>query len=185
MIVLSNPMRPVALGLFAVTLLTPFGCKSAGGEGAGQSGAGISGPLTMLPQYQSRAPRKCSKVTSPPSVAVATMLVQCTMEADSLFGVGLIQDVQLEIGVPRPFVYQTDAGFPGIDLNAKVYPLRGSYTGYLCKTINNQNPQGKSCVVSAVPEADGWCYKTSFGDWKCRMQGLVPKMVAGPPPTAF
>ena len=181
----SSRMRPLTLCPLVLMLLTPFGCKSAGGEGAGQSGAGISGPLTMLPQYQSRAPRTCSAVKSPPSVAVATVLVQCTMETDSLFGVGLIQDIKLEIGKSRPFVYQTDAGLTGIDLDAPVYPLQGSYTSYLCKTITNQTPVGKNCVKSAVPEASGWCYRNSFGDWKCRMQGAPPKMEAAGSPTAF
>jgi hypothetical protein len=180
-----NRVRQVGLCLFVLTLLTPFGCKSADGEGAGQSDAGISGPLTMLPQYQSRAPRTCSAVKSPPSVAVATVLVQCTMEADSLFGVGLVQDVKLEIGKSRKFVYQTDAGLTGIDLDAPVYPLQGSYTAFLCKTITNQTPAGKSCVKSAIPEASGWCYKNSFGDWKCRMHGAQPKMEAAAAPTAF
>ena len=89
MMILSKNMRPAAFCLFAVTLLTPLGCKSAGGEGAGQSGAGISGPLTMLPDYNTRAPRTCAKVTSPPSAAQAAGLVQCTMESVSAFGGGL------------------------------------------------------------------------------------------------
>jgi hypothetical protein len=178
-------VRPFALCFFVLTLLTPVVCKSANGEGAGQSGAAISGPLAMLPQYQSRAPRTCAKVKSAPSEAVATILVQCTMESDSLFGVGLIQDIKLEIGKSRPFVYQTDAGLTGIDLDAPVYPLQGSYTSYLCKTITTQTPAGKNCVKSVVPEASGWCYRNSFGDWKCRMQGAPPKMEAAGPPTAF
>jgi hypothetical protein len=107
------------------------------------------------------------------------------MEADSLMGVGLVQDVKLQVGKPRPFVYQTDAGFPGIDLDAQVYPLQGSYTAYLCRVIDNIQTAGKNCVKSAVPQATGWCYKTSFGDWKCRMQGMVPQMEVSGAPTTF
>jgi hypothetical protein len=136
--------RSLALCFLVLMFLIPLGCKSADGEGAGQSGAAISGPLTILPQYQTRAPRTCSKVKSPPSEAVAAVLVQCTMETDSLFGVGLIQDIKLEIGKSRRFVYQTDAGLTEIDLDAPVYPLQGSYTSYLCKTITTQNPAGKN-----------------------------------------
>ena len=106
-------------------------------------------------------------------------------QTDSLFGVGLIQDIKLEIGKSRSFVYQTDAGLTGIDLDAPVYPLQGSYTSYLCKTITTQTPAGKNCVKSVVPEASGWCYRNSFGDWKCRMQGAPPKMEAAGSPTAF
>ena len=184
--ILSNHMRPMALCLFAFTLLTPFGCKSAGGEGASQSGAGISGPLTMLPEYQARAPRTCATVKSPPSAAQATVMVQCTMDGLSATGLGLIQDVKLEVGSSRPFVYWTDAGLEGIDLKADVYPLRGSYTGYFCTLISaSLNPPGQSCIKSVVPVAQGWCWKTSFGDWKCKLQGGAPKMEPGAPPTTF
>jgi hypothetical protein len=185
MMILTQNTRPVALCLFAFTLFAPFGCKSADSEGAGLSGAGISEPLTMLPEYQSRAPRKCAKVTKPPSAAQAAVLVQCTSEFLSPTGVGLVQDVKLEMGKSRPFVYQTDSGLTGIDLEAPVYPLRGSYTGYLCRLISNMAPAGQSCVKSVVPAASGWCWKTSFGDWKCTMNGLVPQMESGAAPTTF
>jgi hypothetical protein len=186
MIVLSPKMRPLALSLFVLTLLTPLGCKSAGGEGAAQSGAGISSPLTMLPEYNARAPRTCSTVKSPPSAAQATVLVQCTMDALSYTGLGLIQDVKLEMGSPRAFVYWTDAGLDGIDLKADVYPLRGSYTGYFCTLVSaSLNGPGQNCIKSVVPVAAGWCWKTSFGDWKCKMQGGAPAMVNGPGPRTF
>ena len=186
MTIFSSKMRPVALCLFALTLLTPLGCKSAGGEGAAQSGAGISGPLAMLPEYNARAPRTCSKVTSPPSAAQATVLVQCAMDSKSYTGLGLIQDVKLEMGSSRPFVYWTDAGLAGIDLNAKVYELRGSYTGYFCTLVSaSLNPPGQNCIKSVVPKAQGWCWKTSFGDWSCKMQGGAPDMVNGPGPKTF
>ncbi len=180
----SNRMRLVAYCLFVVTLSTPFGCKSA--EGAGQSAAGVSGPLSTLPQYGSRAPRTCAKVTSPPSVGLAAVLVQCSMETDSAFGVGLVQDVKIDMGKSRKFVYQTDAGLPGIDLDAMVYPLEGNYSAYLCRTINNMSPAGANCIKTLMTNAVGWCYKTSFGDYKCRMQGGASQMVMGQPaPIAF
>jgi hypothetical protein len=186
MMIQSTRMRPVALCLFALTLLTPFGCKSADGEGGAQSGAGISGPLTMLPKYDARAPRTCSKVTSPPSAAQAAVLVQCTMDAESYTGLGLIQDVKVDMGSSRPFVYYTDAGLAGIDLNAKVYELRGSYTGYFCNLVSaNLNGPGKNCIKSVVPKAQGWCWKTTFGDWSCKLQGGAPDMVNGPGPKTF
>jgi hypothetical protein len=178
--------RPVALCFFVLTLLTPLGCKSAGGEGSGQSGASISGPLTILPEYDARAPRTCAKVTSPPSAAQAAVMVQCTMDGLGATGLALTQDVKLEIGSPRAFVYYSDAGLAGIDMNAPVYPLRGSYTGYFCtKWGGSLVPIGHNCVVSAVPAAQGWCWKTSFGDWSCKMQGAAPNMANGAGPKTF
>jgi hypothetical protein len=112
-------------------------------------------------------------------------MVQCTMDSIDPTGLTLTQDIKLEMGVSRPFVYNTDAGLAGIDLNAQVYPLRGSYTWNFCRTIGNGVPAGASCVKNVVPVAQGWCWKTSFGDYKCKMQGAAPKMEAGAAPTTY
>lgn len=179
-------VRRLALCLVVLTLFAPLGCKSADGQAAGVgAGSELSGPLTMLPEYQARAPRKCSAVTKPPSAAQATVMVQCTMDALSDTGLGLVQDVKLEMGSSRPFVYWTDAGLSGIDLNAKVLPLRGDYTAYFCRLISNMAPAGRSCIKTVVTEAKGWCWKTSFGDWKCKMQGGAAKMGEGAAPTTY
>jgi len=176
-------VRNLTLCILALTFFFPLGCNSSSGQGSGST---VSGALTMLPDYQARAPRTCSAVTSPPSVSTATVLVQCSMDGLSATGLGLVQDVTLQIGKSRPFVYYTDAGLPGIDLTAQVYPLQGSYTAYFCRLINNMSPAGQSCIKSVVPTAQGWCYKTSFGDYKCRMQGGAPKMEQGmPAPQTF
>lgn len=178
--------RPVALCFFVLTLLTPLGCKTAEGTGPSTSPASISGPLTILPEYDARAPRTCAKVMSPPSAELAVVMVQCTMEGLSNIGLQLFQDVKVEMGAPRPYNGYSDAGLAGIDTNAQVYPLRGSYTGYFCtKWGGTLVPIGHNCVVSAVPAADGACWKTSFGDWNCKMQGGAPQVTAGPGPKTF
>jgi hypothetical protein len=111
------------------------------------------------------------------------------MDASSAFGVGLVQDVKIEMGKARPFVYSSDAGLSGIDLNAQVIPLRGSYTAYLCNTISNMAPVGHSCIKSPVPMAVGACWKTSFGDYKCKLQGApggsLPKSEFSGAPKTF
>ena len=186
MMILNTCARPVALCLFALTFLTQLGCKSSGGDGPGQSVASISGPLTILPEYDARAPRTCAKVTSPPSAALAAVMVQCAMDGLGATGLALTQDVKLEMGSPRPFVYNTDAGLAGIDMNAPVYPLSGSYTGYFCNLVSaSLNGPGKNCVKSVVPKAQGWCWKTTFGDWSCKLQGGAPDMVNSPGPKTF
>jgi len=181
---LSVPARRFALCLFAITILTPFGCKSA--EGAGAGGADISGPLTMLPDYNTRAPRTCTKVISPPSAGQAAVMVQCTMDSLSATGLSLVQDVKLDLGAPRAFVYYSDAGLAGVDLNAKVYPLRGSYTAYFCTLSSaSLNPGGQNCLKSVVPVSQGWCWKSSFGDWACKLQGGAPDQVVSVGPKTF
>jgi hypothetical protein len=183
-------MSQVVLSLVVLTSLSALVCKVASSQSAGNTGAGsqISGPLAMLPEYQAREPRKCSTVKTPPSVSQAAIMVQCSMDGLAPTGLTLIQDVKIEMGSPRPFVYRTDAGLAGIDLNAQVYPLRGSYTNYSCLKVGAPLvPPGHSCIRSAIPESMGWCWKSSFGDFKCTMHGgATPKMEQGmPAPTTY
>src|SRR6185437_11446426 len=183
---LRGRSRQLAHGFSALMLLSSFGCEIACCQTSGDTG--FSGPAAILPEYQARAPRKCASVTKPPSVAQAAIMVQCSMDGLGSTGLSLIQDVKIEMGKPRPFVYQTDAGLAGIDLSEQVYPLRGSYTGYFCTKIGGTLvPAGHSCIRSAVPESQGWCWKTSFGDYTCKMHGgATPKMEPGmPAPTAY
>ncbi|HTD28760.1 MAG TPA: hypothetical protein VK660_05175 [Xanthomonadaceae bacterium] len=178
--------RNVALCLSALTVLSAAGCNSTDAQAAGQTGtSGLSGPVTMVPEYQARAPRKCASVTQQPSSAQATIMVQCSMDGLTATGLGLIQDVKLEMGASRPFNNWSDLGLSGIDSNAKVVPLRGSYTGYFCGLVGTA-PAGHTCLKSVVPVAEGWCWRTSFGDYKCKMQGSAPNMESGmPPPTTY
>jgi hypothetical protein len=176
--------------LLAVTVLAPLGCNGAGGQ-ASAAGKDVSGPPVYDAVHQARLPRKCASVTSPPSAALAVVLVQCSMEAlDGTMGGGnlsLVQDVKLEMGNPRAFLYATDSGLEGIDVEAKIIPLRGSYTSYFCGPVNNMAPAGHSCMRGVAPDAIGWCWKTSFGDYKCAMLAKsAPAMVPGmPAPTAY
>ena len=182
---LSVHKHSLALCFSALTLLASLGCDRAGGQAPG----GSSSTPTILADYQSRAPRVCASVTSPPTVAQATAMVQCTMDATSAFGVGLVQDVKIEMGKARPFVYYSDAGLSGVDLEAQVIPLRGSYTAYLCNKISNMAPVGRSCTKSPVPMAVGSCWKTSFGDYKCKLKGApggsLPKSEFAAAPTTY
>jgi hypothetical protein len=183
MILSARPLK-LALCLFALTMLSPLAITNAGGQAPGSE---ISGPPVLLAEYQARAPRTCTKLKTAPSLAQAVALAQCAMDGISSGQLFLTQNVNIEMGTQRPFVYQSDAGLSGIDLNAQVYPLRGSYTGYLCNKIGSMYPAGHSCLKSDVPEATGKCWKTSFGDYKCLLKGAVPKMEGGmpPPPVSY
>ena len=169
----SLSARRSAFCLLALAILTPLGCKSAGGEGASQVTVGnLSGPPVILPAYQGRAPKKCATVNNPPSPELAAAMIPCSMDQESSLGLTLFQDVKVQMGTPRAFIMATDNGLSEVDVNAMVYPLRGSFTAYGCRYISNMAPAGQSCGVSPVPEAKGWCWKTSFGDWKCRFDTI-------------
>jgi hypothetical protein len=175
---------PVATCLLAFTFLSLPGCKSADTLAAGSgSGSDLSGPPVLNARFQAREPRKCSKVTSPPSLSQAAALIQCSREHMDAHEDWLTQDVQVEMGSPRAFIYQTDAGWPEIDTSSKVIPLRGSWTGYDCAGIGEVlGVQGKNCMKSVVPSATGACWKTTFGDWKCDESGPINQTTFNEPP---
>lgn len=175
MMFIARHTRMAEMVVFGFVLLSSFGCMSSNGEGAGQAGPGsLSGPPVILPEYQGRAPKKCASVTKTPSAALAAEMIPCTMDSLTSMGLTLFQDVKVLMGTPRPFVMATDNGLSEIDMNAMVIPLRGSFTAYGCRYISNMAPAGQSCGISPVPEAKGWCWKTSFGDWKCKFDTIFP-----------
>jgi hypothetical protein len=189
---LSARAFSLALCLFPFILFAPFGCKSAGGQASGTgAGSDISGPPVFDAVHQARLPRKCTTVTKPPSAGQAVVLAQCSMEAlDGTMGGGnlsLVQNVKLQMGTPRAFLYQTDAGLEGVDVEAKITPLRGSYTSYFCGPVNNMAPAGHNCMKGEASDAVGWCWKTTFGDFKCALLAkAAPAMVAdNPAPTNY
>ena len=170
--------------LIVLALLSPLGCKTAAGAGS-VSATDLSGPPVILPAYEGRAPRTCKSVASPPSTAVAAELVQCTMDNLSAIGLRLMQDVTVQLGTPRPVVLSTDDGLSEIDLKSSVYPMRGSYTSFFCRAINNMVPAATSCLLASVPAGKGWCWKTSFGDWKCKFGEFVVADRYGPAPKIY
>jgi hypothetical protein len=65
---------------------------------------------------------------------------------------------------------------PGIDTSFPVYPIRGSYQKYQCGHTQGSwvYKPGQNCDLITTPQASGVCYKTSFGDWACRMASVDP-----------
>jgi hypothetical protein len=183
--------RSLALCLSVVAMLAPLGCKGAGGQASSGGSNDLSGPPVFDAVHQSRLPRKCASVTSPPSAAQAVVLAQCSMELlDGTMGGGnlsLVQDLKLQMGAPRAFIYATDARLDGINVEAKITPLRGSYTSYFCGPANNMYPAGHNCSRGVASDAIGWCWKTTFGDYKCALLAkAAPDMIAdNPAPTTY
>jgi hypothetical protein len=187
-------MRPSAqpvnfsLCLLALMMFAPLACNSAGGQAAGSD---LSGPPVLDPVHAGRLPRKCAAVTKPPSIAQAVVLAQCSMEGlDGTMGGGnlsLAQDIKIQMGTPRAFIYQSDAGLAEIDVGAKVTPLRGSFTQYFCTPANNMTPAGHNCMKRVEPDAVGFCWKTNFNDYKCAITfaGSPPFLAGYPAPTTY
>jgi hypothetical protein len=158
-----------ALCLSTIGLLALPGYRESTAQAAG---ADLSGPPFFSQKWETRQPRECSKVTSPPTAAQAAALVQCTMEYQSSQVVSLMQDVKVEVGGARPFMAE-DSAFSQIDPAGKVYPIRGSEKMYLCGPVleSVMHSQGKNCSYFVQSKAEGRCWKTKFGDWRCSLAG--------------
>lgn len=167
--VMKKYVRSWALCCLALTLLATPGCKSAGGEGGGQSG--VSAPVQVNTEFATRDPRQCTGFTAQPSVADATILVQCTMDGKSDGFINLVQNVKVQLASPRAFIYESDSFLKEIDVKAQVIPLRGSLTDFGCSPANTVTPAGENCESYDIPSGTGRCWKTTFGDWKCSLGG--------------
>lgn len=174
--------RSFALFVLAGMLTALSGCNRNDVQAAGKgSTSEVSGAPTFNETYQARNPRICAKVTSPPSAAQATALVQCSTESDTTGSstplITLITDLEVEIGSPRNFMPGPDY-WSNIDPSAKVYPIRGHGTMWQCSPVP-QYPAGQNCVSypAAGSTGQGTCFKTTFGDWTCKMPTGGPRQV--------
>jgi len=143
----------------------------------------VMGPMRVSAQqvsgatYDTRDPRTCAERTAPARGAIPAALAMqyfvCESEREFGNSLYLIENLQLQVGAPRPFQMRTDAA-TDVDPSQPVYPIRGSFTLYQCKEPSKlANNKGKNCSVYDKPKATGTCYKTSFGEWHCSMADLV------------
>ncbi len=177
-------LRTTKLALYALALclLALSGYTVASGQDADRDdGVDLSGPPQINATYQARDPRICKAVLAPPTRGQASALVQCTMDADRPTGLWLMQDVRVAIGAPRRYEPQTDSNLAEIDMGAPIIPLSGSLTVFWCSPIGGTTAAGSGCSVSPTPFAVGKCWRTTFGDWKCNLQGPAPASRSGLP----
>lgn len=124
-------------------------------------------------KYNSRDPRPCSKTPSPnakPTIAEAVASVICNGEHEAgIETLYLYEDVvvtQIAKGTP----YKGDiANATDIDLDFLVYPIRGSFKKYQCTLSTPTNEPVKSCNLYENTDAEGRCFKNTFGQWRCSM----------------
>ena len=84
----------------------------------------------------------------------------------------LIENLKVEVGGGIPYAAIIGhKSFPGVDVRHQVYPIRGSFLQYQCKDpiAEQVGPPDTNCNTYDNPKATGYCYKTTFGDWKCAM----------------
>jgi hypothetical protein len=164
-----------------LTSLTMLGLTAA--LAYGQPGAGK--------EYATRDPFSCKSKKEPakgaPSASQLTDLVKCSNERAAGGYIGLFENVQVEIGKSRPYSSWSDSGNSNIDNSQPVYPIRGTAQFYSCRPPGSMGfPAGKNCQVKKDFTFQGTCFKTTFNDWSCPIQGtsdgLVGVQANMPPP---
>lgn len=147
------------------------GCFSKTSKVEAASGGQVAGnPSAFNPIFKTREPRTCNSITSVPTVAQIPALMQCQMESKTPYNITLITNIKVQAGGFRAYSSFADGYATSIDTNAKVMPIRGSMVQWLCSQ-DRDNP-GANCERIVKPQAEGKCYKTTFGDWKCGMTDL-------------
>jgi hypothetical protein len=142
-------------------------------------------------KYDTRDPSVCKSKKEPatgaPSPSQISDYVKCGGETTGGCCIWLMEDVQAEVGKSRPYSAWSDAT-RDIDISQPVYPIRGTYDSYQCQPAGASPypPKGKNCSVKKADPFIGTCYKTTFGDWNCKvkdttdpLKGVTPNM---PPP---
>ena len=123
--------------------------------------------------YGTRDPLTCAPIkTSTLDSGSAKKLFQCGAEVIDGFYIHLVTNLDMEMGAARQYNPSSDT-YSGIDPRSVVYPIRGSFTLYQCSKVFNIDAShtnvGKNCAAYPKPKAEGMCYRTTFGDWNCKM----------------
>lgn len=127
--------------------------------------------------WGARTAATCPQIRQAPSAAVAGQLVRCAKERQST-STGeswLVEDLQVQVGGPTSFAAMYNAvTMPDADTRKSVYPIRGSWTWSVCILRADAKIYGDpnlNCRETPVTQATGACWQTTFGDWRCTMNG--------------
>jgi hypothetical protein len=169
-----------AMALLALALA---GCGGDAGVGAtAPSAAAAQSPLVQPPgtnRYGAREARICTDRTAPAEGAItpelAAAYVVCDAEKVSGYYLYLVEDVRVEVGGSRPYNPNMDLNVPDIDVAFPLYSIRGGMVTYQCVEVNpdfSNSAPGRNCNRTNQPDAKGYCYRTTFADWRCNMIDL-------------
>jgi hypothetical protein len=97
-----------------------------------------------------------------------------------------VDNLQLDIAPKSRPTNDTDLklGYrEDIDLQQFVYPIRVSYTKYICNTYTpGSSSEGKNCIT-ADDQGVGICFRNTFGDWHCKANYRESNNRRGAPPS--
>lgn len=125
-------------------------------------------------RFGARDARICDDTKAPAKGAITAALalkyLNCQMEGIFSGHLYLVESVKVEVGGGVPYD-PTLGAFDSINVRVPLYPIRGSLLRYQCKDLETEHvgPPDTNCNTYNNPKATGYCYKTTFGDWKCNM----------------
>lgn len=125
-------------------------------------------------RFGARDQRTCDDTKAPAKGAITAALalkyLNCQMEGVWSGNLYLVENVKVEVGGGVPYTPNLGA-FDSINVRVPLYPIRGSFVKYQCKDLETEHvgPPDTNCNTYNNPKATGYCYKTTFGDWKCNM----------------
>jgi hypothetical protein len=125
-------------------------------------------------RFGAREPGTCDNtkapIKGPITAALARKYLNCQMEGIWSNHLYLVENVKVEVGGGVPYKPNLGA-FEAINVRVPLYPIRGSLLRYQCKDLiaEHVGPPGTNCNTYNEPKATGYCYKTTFGDWRCNM----------------
>jgi hypothetical protein len=154
--------------------------------------------------YGARDPETCDDLTEPrtgkPSTDRAARLVRCSIEGVGDGSLYLLEDLVVrEVGdnesvdasynpnAGSDASAAVDAGYSrDVDTSGPAYPIRGSLVRFECRRQNDNNV-GTNCWRYDEPNASGFCYRTTGGEWNCVMSdtALVRTDEVAPPPPEY
>jgi hypothetical protein len=126
-------------------------------------------------RYGSRDPRTCEDTKAPArgaiTAALALKYLNCQMEYVSGGDLYLVENLKVEVGGGVPYAaIMGQRSLSEIDVKHPVYPIRGSLLRYQCQNrLTAARLPDANCNTYNEPKATGYCYKTTFGDWRCYM----------------
>lgn len=127
-------------------------------------------------RYGSREPRTCDDTKAPAKGAITATLaakyLNCQMEGLSGGNLYLVENVKVQAvggGISYAAIMESRS-LSEIDVKHPVYPIRGSLLLYQCSNrLTAARLPDANCSTYNNPKATGYCYKTTFGDWRCNM----------------
>ena len=164
----KSTRRSPSLLLAIIAIVLAFGAFSA--TAIAQDEKSISA------RYGSRDPRTCedTKVPAKGAITAASALKYLNCQMEYVAGGGdlyLVENVKVEVGGGIPYAaIMGQRSLSEIDVKHPVYPIRGSLLRYQCQNrLTAARVPDANCTSYNEPKATGYCYKTTFGDWRCYM----------------